>query len=151
MVDKLCTNPLAFVIAELLISLLILIKVMIIYTVTEDSFLITSFFVDYKFLGVMRRQFPGVPILGLTATATSNVLQDVKQILGIRGCLLFRASFNRKNLFYEVSSFSVISVSSCYINVPTKGQELIRYGVNSIPELELMYSSRIGIVEQFQN
>lgn len=57
---------------------------------------------DYKFLGVMRRQFPGVPILGLTATATSSVLQDVKKILGIDGCLVFRASFNRTNLFYEV-------------------------------------------------
>ena len=52
----------------------------------------------------MRRQFPGVPIIGLTATAGSSVVTDVKKILGISDCLLFRASFNRTNLFYEVRS-----------------------------------------------
>ncbi|XP_053385298.1 ATP-dependent DNA helicase Q1-like [Mercenaria mercenaria] len=57
---------------------------------------------DYKFLGIMKRQFPDVPILGLTATATTSVLEDVKKILNIQNCLLFRASFNRPNLFYEV-------------------------------------------------
>ena len=30
---------------------------------------------DYKILGILKRQFKGVPILGLTATATSRVLQ----------------------------------------------------------------------------
>ncbi|XP_046543863.1 ATP-dependent DNA helicase Q1-like isoform X2 [Haliotis rubra] len=57
---------------------------------------------DYKFLGIMKRQFPEVPILGLTATATTKVLQDVKKILAIPNCHLFRASFNRPNLYYEV-------------------------------------------------
>ena len=57
---------------------------------------------DYKFLGVMRRQFPGVPILGLTATATDDVIKDVQKILGIQGSILFKSSFNRPNLFYEV-------------------------------------------------
>jgi superfamily II DNA helicase RecQ len=31
-----------------------------------------------------------------------KVIQDVKQILKIPNCTLFRAPFNRKNLFYEV-------------------------------------------------
>ena len=53
----------------------------------------------------MRKQFPGVAILGLTATATNNVIQDVKKILGIPDCLLFRASFNRQNLYYEASIY----------------------------------------------
>lgn len=57
---------------------------------------------DYKFLGIMKRQFPEVPILGLTATATLNVLEDVKKILNIQSCHLLRASFNRPNLYYEV-------------------------------------------------
>ncbi|XP_052270271.1 ATP-dependent DNA helicase Q1-like isoform X3 [Dreissena polymorpha] len=57
---------------------------------------------DYKFLGIMKRQFPGVPILGLTATATTTVLEDVKKILNIEHCHLFRSSFNRPNLYYEV-------------------------------------------------
>ncbi|XP_059172094.1 ATP-dependent DNA helicase Q1-like [Physella acuta] len=57
---------------------------------------------DYKFLGIMKRQYPNAPILGLTATATLKVLEDVKKILNIPKALLFRASFNRPNLFYEV-------------------------------------------------
>lgn len=46
--------------------------------------------------------FRGVPILGLTATATSNVLDDVKDMLGIQAALTFRAGFNRSNLKYKV-------------------------------------------------
>lgn len=58
---------------------------------------------DYKFLGILKRQFPGVPMLGLTATATSKVIADVKKILGLQeDCVLFKASFNRPNLYYEV-------------------------------------------------
>ncbi|XP_042220423.1 ATP-dependent DNA helicase Q1-like [Homarus americanus] len=57
---------------------------------------------DFKYLGIMRKMFPGTPILGLTATATSRVIQDVQKILNIGGCLVLKASFNRPNLFYEV-------------------------------------------------
>ncbi|XP_071493207.1 ATP-dependent DNA helicase Q1-like [Diadema antillarum] len=57
---------------------------------------------DYKILGLLKRQFPEAPILGLTATATIDVLEDVKSILGLQGCQIFRAGFNRPNLFYEV-------------------------------------------------
>lgn len=57
---------------------------------------------DYKFLGVLSSMFPGVPILGLTATATSRVLVDVQKMLDIRGCLIIKSSFNRPNLFYQI-------------------------------------------------
>lgn len=58
---------------------------------------------DYKFLGVLRRQFPGVPLIGLTATATVRVLNDVEQMLNLgAGPLVLRASYNRANLNYEV-------------------------------------------------
>ena len=46
--------------------------------------------------------FPGVPILGLTATATSRVISEVRKILNLDECIMFKASFNRPNLFYEV-------------------------------------------------
>ena len=46
---------------------------------------------DYKFLNVLKRQFPNTPILGLTATATSAVIEDVKTILRIPTALLFKA------------------------------------------------------------
>lgn len=57
---------------------------------------------DYKFLNVLRRIFPKTPILGLTATATGRVVDDIKNMLNIPGALTFRANFNRNNLFYEV-------------------------------------------------
>ncbi|KAI8783389.1 ATP-dependent DNA helicase Q1 [Biomphalaria glabrata] len=57
---------------------------------------------DYEILDIMKRKFPNAPILGLTATATDNVVEDVIEILNIPRALLFRASFNRPNLFYEV-------------------------------------------------
>lgn len=57
---------------------------------------------DYKILGILKRQFPLVPLLGLTATATAKVVDDVKHMLSLKECLLFRASYNRPNLFYEV-------------------------------------------------
>jgi len=57
---------------------------------------------DYKALGDVVRQFPGVPVIALTATATSLVRTDVVANLGIQGCRQFSQSFNRPNLSYEV-------------------------------------------------
>ena len=62
---------------------------------------------DYKFLSIMKTQFSGVPILGLTATATASVIADVKKMLNISTCLTFRSSFNRPNLFYEVTALHI--------------------------------------------
>lgn len=47
--------------------------------------------------------FPTIPILGLTATASSKVIIDTQKLLQIQGCALLKASFNRPNLYYEVN------------------------------------------------
>lgn len=57
---------------------------------------------DYKYLNVLKTMFQDVPILGLTATATTKILMDVQKMLHIRGCLVLKSSFNRPNLYYEV-------------------------------------------------
>lgn len=57
---------------------------------------------DYKLLGILKRQFPNVPLLGLTATATSSVLKDCQKILCVPEPITLTASFNRTNLYYEV-------------------------------------------------
>lgn len=59
-------------------------------------------YVDYKLLGILKRQFPKVPLLGLTATATSSVLRDCETILCVKQPVTLTASFNRTNLYYEV-------------------------------------------------
>ncbi|KAK9814024.1 hypothetical protein WJX73_009544 [Symbiochloris irregularis] len=58
---------------------------------------------DYRKLGVLKQQFPQVPIIALTATATDQVCDDLLDILRIQGCERFRSSINRPNLFYEVT------------------------------------------------
>jgi ATP-dependent DNA helicase RecQ len=47
--------------------------------------------------------FPKTPFLGLTATGTAKVIEDVHEVLGISAsAIVFRDSFNRPNLYYEV-------------------------------------------------
>ncbi|KAL4152424.1 hypothetical protein PRNP1_009354 [Phytophthora ramorum] len=58
---------------------------------------------DYSKLGILKRQFPTVPILALTATATPRLAADIKPILEIQNCVSFRTSFLRNNLHYEVT------------------------------------------------
>ncbi|KAI2780764.1 hypothetical protein F4815DRAFT_469034 [Daldinia loculata] len=67
---------------------------------------------DYKELGSFRETFPGVPLMALTATATKNVILDVKHNLGIETCQEFSQSFNRPNLYYEVLKKEKDSVGS---------------------------------------
>ena len=43
-----------------------------------------------------------IPIIGLTATATPKVQEDILKNLGITDATKFKASFNRPNLYYEV-------------------------------------------------
>ncbi len=57
---------------------------------------------DYRALGVLRSEFPGVPIAAFTATATERVQQDVIRILDLHDPHVVRASFDRKEIFYRV-------------------------------------------------
>ncbi|OAA48702.1 QDE3 protein [Metarhizium rileyi] len=57
---------------------------------------------DYKTLGQVRMRFPEVPVMALTATATQNVIVDIKHNLNLVNCQVFLQSFNRPNLYYEV-------------------------------------------------
>lgn len=57
---------------------------------------------DYTHLTIFKPMFPDIPILGLTATASSKVIVDTQKLLQIQGCALLKASFNRPNLYYEV-------------------------------------------------
>ncbi|MCF0181171.1 MAG: DNA helicase RecQ [Muribaculaceae bacterium] len=42
------------------------------------------------------------PIIALTATATPKVQHDIQKTLGMTDALVFKSSFNRPNLYYEV-------------------------------------------------
>ena len=57
---------------------------------------------DYVALGKVRKMFPNVPYMALTATATENVKVDVMHNLGMEGATVYSQSFNRPNLRYAV-------------------------------------------------
>ncbi|XP_019931039.3 ATP-dependent DNA helicase Q1 [Aedes albopictus] len=61
-----------------------------------------DFRTDYKELGIFKTLFPDVPILGVTATATTKVISDVQKMLQLSECLTLNAPFNRPNLYYHV-------------------------------------------------
>lgn len=57
---------------------------------------------EYRRLSELRRVFPSVPILALTATATDRVRDDIVASLALRDPARYVASFNRPNLHYRV-------------------------------------------------
>tara|TARA_R110000796_G_scaffold252631_1_gene389193 strand:+ start:73826 stop:76027 length:2202 start_codon:yes stop_codon:yes gene_type:complete len=58
---------------------------------------------EYRNLkNIISRLDDSIPVIGLTATATPKVQEDIIKNLGIGDAVLFKASFNRPNLFYEV-------------------------------------------------
>ncbi|KAJ4729096.1 ATP-dependent DNA helicase [Melia azedarach] len=63
---------------------------------------------DYKSLGILKTQFPDVPMVALTATATQKVQNDLIEMLHIRKCIKFVSTINRPNLFYMVREKSSV-------------------------------------------
>ncbi|MGB0260825.1 MAG: RecQ family ATP-dependent DNA helicase [Flavobacteriaceae bacterium] len=58
---------------------------------------------EYRNLrSIIDRIGDNIPIIGLTATATPKVQEDILKNLNINDAKTFKASFNRPNLYYEV-------------------------------------------------
>jgi ATP-dependent DNA helicase RecQ len=57
---------------------------------------------EYRRLRPIIDAVGNVPVIALTATATPKVQQDIQKNLGMMDALLFKSSFNRGNLFYNV-------------------------------------------------
>ncbi|SBV94540.1 ATP-dependent DNA helicase RecQ [uncultured delta proteobacterium] len=58
---------------------------------------------DYLALSALRETFPATPLAAFTATATERVSRDIIARLALRNPYETRASFNRPNLFYQVT------------------------------------------------
>ncbi|MFT7644731.1 MAG: ATP-dependent DNA helicase RecQ [Candidatus Paceibacteria bacterium] len=74
---------------------------------------------DYRNLNKLRTNFPNIPIIALTATATQKVREDIVKQLDLPKPNIFTSSFNRQNLSYEVlpkkESFnSILSLIELY-------------------------------------
>ncbi|NHN26204.1 DNA helicase RecQ [Flavobacterium jejuense] len=57
---------------------------------------------EYRNLRSIIKQLGDIPIIGLTATATPKVQEDILKNLDMPKANAFKASFNRPNLYYEV-------------------------------------------------
>jgi ATP-dependent DNA helicase RecQ len=57
---------------------------------------------EYRNLRNIINEIDDVPIIGLTATATEKVEEDILKTLRMTDAKTFKASFNRPNLFYDV-------------------------------------------------
>ncbi|KAK0618576.1 hypothetical protein B0T17DRAFT_343576 [Bombardia bombarda] len=104
---------------------------------------------DYKALGEVRRKFPGIPVMALTATATENVILDVKHNLNMDDCEVFSQSFNRPNLYYEVrmKESNIVARMADLINDKYPGMTGIIYTLsrNSAESIAAKLRSKHGI------
>jgi len=57
---------------------------------------------EYRRIRTIVQEIGRAPIIALTATATPKVQSDILKNLGITNATVFRSSFNRPNLYYEV-------------------------------------------------
>lgn len=82
----------------------------------------------YLKISEIRELLPTVPVLALTATATSEVVKDIQTKLGFReDSRIFRMSFERKNLAYIVR------------NTESKQEELLHI-LNSVSGSAIVYT-----------
>ncbi|MDM8159122.1 DNA helicase RecQ [Labilibaculum sp. K2S] len=57
---------------------------------------------EYRKIRSIVNEIGSAPIIALTATATPKVQHDIQKNLGMLDALVFKSSFNRPNLYYEV-------------------------------------------------
>ncbi|MEM0938825.1 MAG: DNA helicase RecQ [Bacteroidota bacterium] len=57
---------------------------------------------EYRRIKDIIAQLGDIPMIALTATATPKVQQDIQKNLSMDNAKLFKSSFNRTNLYYEV-------------------------------------------------
>ncbi len=57
---------------------------------------------EYRRIRPIIEEIGHSPVMALTATATAKVQHDIQKNLGILNAEVFKASFNRENLYYEV-------------------------------------------------
>jgi len=82
---------------------------------------------DYRNLRKLREQFPNVPLIALTATATEKVKEDIIEQLNLKNAKQFISSFNRGNLSYYIEPKNGLFNRLCELIEKYKGKPIIVY------------------------
>ena len=82
---------------------------------------------EYRKIKSILAKLGGMPIIALTATATPKVQLDIQRNLNMEAAFVFKSSFNRENLFYEVRPKSEIKKQLIKFINDRKGKSGIIY------------------------
>ncbi len=82
---------------------------------------------DYRSLKELRNNFPHVPVMGLTATATKKVREDILEQLNLNDPQVFISSFDRPNLNYAVKPKRNSFETLLHLLLKHKGEPTIVY------------------------
>tara|TARA_R110002049_G_scaffold6899_12_gene42012 strand:- start:2555 stop:4753 length:2199 start_codon:yes stop_codon:yes gene_type:complete len=82
---------------------------------------------EYRKLRSIIEAIDRVPIVALTATATPKVQQDIQKNLGMTDATVYKDSFNRKNLYYEVQPKKEV------------GSQIVRFIKNNMNKSGIVY------------
>jgi ATP-dependent DNA helicase RecQ len=80
----------------------------------------------YLRIAEIRNDFPEIPVIALTATATGKVIDDIQNKLNFKSKNAYRKSFKRDNLIYAV------------LEDETKNEKLLQF-LNSVPGCAVVY------------
>lgn len=97
---------------------------------------------DYRNLKKLRKDFPDVPVIALTATATVKVRRDIVEQLSLQDAKIFLRSFNRENLTYYVQPKKGVFDQLMVLLEKHKDQSVIIYCSSRNTTEELAYDLR---------
>ena len=94
---------------------------------------------EYRKLKDIFSRINKLPIIALTATATPKVQEDILKTLDIKGATVFKSSFDRPNLYYEVRP----KISETHAN-----REIVRFIRKRVGQSGIIYCLSRKTVEE---
>jgi len=103
----------------------------------------------YLQIAELRKLFPEVPVMALTASATPEVVTDIQENLGFKKENVFRVSYERKNIAYVVQKEEDKSARLLKITGNVKGSGIIYVRNRRKTEEVALFLKQNGISADF--
>lgn len=103
---------------------------------------------EYRRIRPIINEIGTAPVIALTATATPKVQLDIQKNLGMLNACLFRSSFNRPNLYYEIrpkvdASKEIIKILKAYAGMSSIIYCLSRKKVEELAEMLMVNGIKV--------